>query len=90
MLPKGTLLSVRLSRLLEDRLPASNTVVVVSGRASYELVQKVVMAGIPAIAAVGAPSSLAVETAEEFGVTLVGFLNEGRFNVYTGEGRIRT
>ena len=78
------------TRLLSGELPASNTLIVVSGRASYELVQKVVMAGIPTIAAVGAPSSLAVATAEEFGVTLIGFLKEDRFNVYAGEHRVET
>ncbi len=74
--------------LLEDRLPASDTLVLVSGRASYELVQKAVMAGIPVLVAVGAPSSLAVATARELGMTLVGFLREDTFNVYAGEGRI--
>lgn len=78
------------TRLLRGELPASDTLVVLSGRASYELVQKVVMAGIPAIAAVGAPSSLAVATAEAFGVTLVGFLKEERFNIYAGEERVET
>jgi FdhD protein len=74
--------------LLDGRLPLSRSVLAVSGRAGYEVVQKAVAAGIPVLAAVGAPSSLAVATAERFGMTLVGFLRDDHFNVYTGPERI--
>jgi FdhD protein len=75
--------------LMEGGIPATGTVLMVSGRASFELVQKAVMAGVPALAAVSAPSSLAVELAEESGMTLVGFLRGETGNVYTGAERIR-
>ncbi|TME74018.1 MAG: formate dehydrogenase accessory sulfurtransferase FdhD [Chloroflexi bacterium] len=74
--------------LLDGRLPLERSVLAVSGRAGYEVVQKAVAAGIPILAAVGAPSSLAVATAERFGMTLVGFLRDDRFNVYTSPERI--
>lgn len=70
--------------LMSGRLPLHDTVLAVSGRTSYEIVQKAVAAGIPALVGVSAPSSLAVSTAAEFGATLVGFTREGRFTVYTG------
>ena len=74
--------------LLDGRLPASESVLVVSGRAGYEIVQKSITAGIAVLAAVGAPSSLAVALAREFGQTLVGFLRGERFNVYASPERL--
>lgn len=74
--------------LMNERIPLRESVALVSGRSSFELVQKAAVSGIPILCAVSAPSSLAIDTANEFGITLIGFLRGDRFNVYAGEQRI--
>ena len=78
------------AQLLRGALPSHEQILIVSGRVSFELVEKALMAGIPILGAIGAPSSLAVDTAREAGMTLVGFLSAERFNVYCGVERILT
>jgi FdhD protein len=75
--------------LTQDLLPLYNKVLLMSSRASFELIQKAVMANISIIVTIGAPSSLAIQTAEQFGITLIGFLRNESFNIYTGKERIR-
>jgi len=74
--------------LLEGRLPLWDQIVMVSGRSSFEILQKCLAAGAPIVCAISAPSSLAVDVAREFGMTLVGFLRGNRFNVYAGHERV--
>ena len=75
--------------LLDNRTPLADSILVVSGRVSFEIVQKAAVAGIPMICAVSAPTNLAVSTAERFGITLIGFLRDARFNVYSGTERVQ-
>ncbi len=78
------------ARFLADALPALSAIMVVSGRAGFELVQKALIAQVPIFAAVGAPTSLSAALATEAGMTLLGFVRDDRFNIYCGEERIRT
>ena len=74
--------------LMREALPLSDSLLCVSGRTSFEIVQKAIFAGIPILAAVSAPSSLAIDLAREFGVTLIGFIRGESFNIYTHADRI--
>ena len=82
------LIGAELLTTKEQDFSLKDRIVLLSGRASFELIQKCAMAGVPIICAIGAPSSLAVETAENFGITLVGFLKNGNANIYCGADKI--
>ena len=75
-------------QLLAGAVPLSDRIVQVSGRVSFEIVQKAAVAGVPVVSAVGAPSSLAVDAADRLGVTVIGFVRDGRCNVYTHAARV--
>ena len=74
--------------LLENRVPLSDAILMVSGRGGFEIVQKAIVAGLPVVASVSAPSSLAVQLAREMGQTLIGFLRGRRFVIYSGDSRL--
>jgi len=77
------------AEFLADRTPLRESLLLLSGRASFELLQKALMGGVPMVASVGAPSSLAVQVAKEFDITLVGFLRDNHFNIYHGAKHVR-
>ncbi len=74
--------------IMKGRLPLDQSLLFVSGRSSFEIVQKALLGGIPLVAAVSAPSSLAIDLAQTAGMTLAGFVRDGRFNIYTHDGRV--